>query len=66
MATKKKSRKPAPRKPQCVCVVMHTYEAYVTDDAWDVSVHTCVICGVEHLQEPIPLPGTDEAPTDEK
>ena len=59
MPKSKKSRK-VPKAGKCQCVVMHTYDAYVTMGSWNISVHTCALCGVEHLQELIPLPGEKE------
>lgn len=56
MPTQKKSRKPGKTR-KCVCVVLHTYDAYVTADSWNVSVHSCVVCGIEHFQEIIPPSG---------
>lgn len=49
------------KEPKCVCVVMHTYDAFVTADAWNVSVHVCAVCGVEHRREVIPEPGDKDA-----
>lgn len=43
----------------CICVTMHTYDAFVTADGWNVSRYICTVCGIEHFQETIPPP--DEA-----
>lgn len=56
MARKNKSLE-KPKSPTCVCVTLHTYEAFVTADAWGASSHVCVICGTEHFLEVHPVNG---------
>jgi hypothetical protein len=52
----------------CTCVSMHTYDALVKGESWNVTMFVCTDCGQEHFADyhPEPKSSTPKRPSSAK